>query len=250
MTPHGYLINVLNKQKLQDSDLTPLQNAREDIERKLRQYIGWSPRFYYGGSYGKRTMIKASYDLDIAAYFPMDDGRPIRDIYNLVHQALLNSGFLVHPKTVALNIPYSNHGFYIDVVPARARDLECRDATLYKNGHDSYMKTSLKVHIESVRPYREIIKLMKLWKVRHGISCKTFVIEQLVRRAIGNQLITDYSDAMKRVLEFIANNIKIVRLVDPANSNNIIDLEGSTRNILQAKASISIQQRYWEYIVW
>ncbi len=250
MTPHEYLVNVLDKQKLQDSQLISMQQAREDIERKLKQYIGWSPRFYYGGSYGKRTMIKASYDLDIAAYFPMDDGRSIRDIYNLVHQALLNSGFFVYPKTVALNIPYSNYGFYIDVVPARARDLECRDATLYKNGQDSYMKTSLKVHIESVRPYREIIKLMKLWKVQHGISCKTFVIEQLVRRAIGNQLTTDYSEAMGRVLEFIATNIKTVRLVDPANSNNIIDVEDTTRDVLQAKASTSIQQRYWEYIVW
>ncbi len=112
------------------------------------------------------------------------------------------------------------------------------------------MQTSLKVHIESVRPYREIIKLMKLWKVRHGITCKTFVIEQLVRRAIGNQLITDYSEAMGRVLEFIATNIKTVRLVDPANSNNIIDVEDTTRDVLQAKATTSIQQRYWEYIVW
>ncbi len=83
------------------------------------------------------------------------------------------------------------------------------------------MKTSLKVDIESIRPYREIIKLMKLWKVQHGISCKTFVIEQLVRRAIGNQLATDYSNAIGRVLGFIATNIKTVRLVDPANSNNI-----------------------------
>lgn len=250
MTPHGYLVNVLDKQKLQNRDLTPLQNAREDIERKLRQYIGWSPRFYYGGSYGKRTMIKASYDLDIAAYFPMDDGRPIGDIYNFVHQALLNSGFYVYPKTVALNIPYRDYSFYIDVVPARARDAEYRYATLYKNGQDSYMQTSLKIHIESVRPYREIIKLMKLWKVRHGISCKTFVIEQLVRRAIGNRLITDYSDAMERVLEFIATDIKTVRLVDPANSNNIIEVEDATRNVLQAEASTSIQQSYWQDIVW
>lgn len=249
MSGHAYLASLLDQQRVPDTSVARMQQARDDIEGKLRPYIGYRTRFYYGGSYGKKTMIKEAYDLDLATYFPTDDNRSVKQLYELVEGALKTTGFTVKRKNVALNLPYSA-GFYIDVVPARGRDEAFRYATLYKNEIDSYMQTSLKVHIESVAPFRDIIKLMKLWKARYSISCKTFVIELLVIRALGASSINDYSDAFLRVLRFIDTNISTVRLVDPANSNNIVEIDDATRRLLQHVAHSCLQRQHWGQIVW
>jgi tRNA nucleotidyltransferase (CCA-adding enzyme) len=70
MTGHEYLVGVLNSQNMLVKDLNTLRNLRKEIEGVLREEYGSYPRFYYGGSYGKKTMIQASFDLDIVIYFP------------------------------------------------------------------------------------------------------------------------------------------------------------------------------------
>jgi hypothetical protein len=57
-----YLSNILLGQTLSTTELDGLRNLRETIERQLSVLEG-SPRFYYGGSFGKTTMVKARYDL-------------------------------------------------------------------------------------------------------------------------------------------------------------------------------------------
>ena len=78
MTPHQYLIGVLNDQKLPTDELNKLKDLRNEIEGNLRSIHGNGPRFYYGGSYWKKTMIQAAYDLDIVMYFPSNEKRTRR----------------------------------------------------------------------------------------------------------------------------------------------------------------------------
>jgi tRNA nucleotidyltransferase (CCA-adding enzyme) len=77
MTQHEYLVSVLDKQKMRTEDMNTLQRLRGQIEDALRSVFGSSPRFYYGGSYGKDTLIRESFDLDIVMYFPSTETRTI-----------------------------------------------------------------------------------------------------------------------------------------------------------------------------
>ncbi|BAZ18986.1 hypothetical protein NIES4071_108710 (plasmid) [Calothrix sp. NIES-4071] len=228
-----------------------MRELREQIEQDLRVVYGSYPRFYYAGSYGKRTMIKASFDLDIVIYFPPTERRSLREIYNSVHRTLLMTGYKVNPKTVSLQLPYEG-GFHIDVVPGRAQDYSYRYATLYKNGEDSTMQTSLKVHIETIRDSgtRPIIKLLKLWKVRHLLDCKTFALEQIAIRALKGYRKDDYSVCLTQIFEFIRDNVLNIRIVDPANSNNIIEVPRETRFLLHQAAINSLNANYWSSVVW
>jgi len=232
-------------------DMNKLQNARVGIETQLRIVYGSTPRIYYGGSYGKKTLIRASFDLDIVIYFPSTDYRSLSTIYNSVHQTLREANYFVNPKNVALRLPYQD-GFHIDVVPGRAQDEIFYYATLYKNEEGSTRQTSIKIHIDNVRQSnaREIIKLMKLWRLRHTLDWMSFAIELTVIRALAGQAVYDYGDAMTKVLQFIYNNILTVRLVDPANSNNILEMPLYLRMILQNQAHISLNSTYWKDIVW
>lgn len=249
MTGHEYLAGVLYSQKMQLQDLMTLRQLREKIEGVLRNEYGSYPRFYYGGSYGKKTMIRAAFDLDIVIYFPPTETSTLKTIYRSVHQTLIDADYQVNPKTVSLQLPY-NEGFHIDVVPGRAQDNTYYYATLYKNGEDSTRQTSIKIHIDSVRDCREIIKLMKLWRFRHSLEWKTFALEQTVIRALAGKWKANYERCLTTVFEFIQDNILTIRLVDPANSNNVIEMSQQIRNAVLRAAVNSLQAQYWSQIVW
>jgi len=249
MTGHEYLAGVLNSQNMLLKDLNTLRNLRQEIEGVLREEYGSYPRFYYAGSYGKKTMIRASFDLDIVIYFPPTETSTLKTIYNSVHQTLIDADYKVHPKTVSLQLPYEG-GFHIDVVPGRAQDNTYQYATLYKNGENSTMQTSIKIHIESVRDSRDIIKLMKLWRICHSLEWKTFALEQTVLRALEGQRKNDYGRCLIKVFEFIQNNILSIRLVDLANSNNVIEMSQPIRKSVQQAAINAIAAKYWTEVVW
>ncbi len=69
MNNSDYLANIVRDQSLSNAELDSLRALREQIERQLSVLEG-GPRFYYGGSFGKHTIIKAGYDLDLVMYWP------------------------------------------------------------------------------------------------------------------------------------------------------------------------------------
>jgi len=186
-------------------------------------------------------------------YFPSSDNRTLGQLYNGVFQVLSQTGYTIRPKTVALQLPYQG-GFHIDVVPGKAQDATYYWATLFKNTTpSSTMQTSIKKHIDTVSESgcREIIKIMKLWRVRHGLEWKSITLEQTVVRAMYRKRRDDLGTAIwENVLPFIRDNILSIRLEDPANSNNVFDISPRERGVLRQAAVESLGQRHWERIVW
>ncbi len=248
MTGHEYLQNILSRQELGESQLNQLRELRDQIEGVLRAAYGSAPRFYYAGSYGKKTMIKDAYDLDIVIYFPSTINSTVKVIYNAVLQTLVDNRYTAQPKTVAIRLPYRG-GFHIDVVPGRAQDETYYYATLYKNGEDTTMQTSIKKHIDTVQPVRNTIRLVKLWRLRQNISWETFALEQTVIRALNGLNKDDFAKNMMNVFTFIRDKIESVSIIDPANSNNEIVIPANTRLLLKEKATNAMQAPYWTQII-
>lgn len=251
MTGHEYLARLLDSQKMLTKDLMRLRQLREKIEELLRSRYGSYPRIYYGGSYGKKTMIRSFFDLDLVIYFPYTERSSLRSIYNSVCETLRNDRYLVNPKTVSLQLPYEGN-FHIDVVPGRAQDNSYYYATLYKNGEDTTMQTSIKIHIDTVRDsgVRDIIKLMKLWRVHHSLAWKTFALEQTVIRALEGKDKDNYDQCFMNVFEYIHKNILTMRVVDPANKNNVIEIPKQTRLAVSEAAVKALNASYWSQVVW
>jgi len=251
-TGHQYLASLLVGQTLKDHELQPLRDARDTIEAWLRADIGSAPRVYYAGSYAKQTMLRASYDLDIVVYFPSSDPSNLGQLFTRVQRRLLAGKFVVIPRTVALRLPYEG-GFHIDVVPGRAQDATFRYATLYKNTTPpSTLQTSLKVHIEAVKDagLSEIVRLAKLWRLRQGLELPTFPLEIAVARALEGKPRNDLEQALLGVLRFLANDFVHARIVDPANTNNIIELTDIARRLVAVRAQHCLARTKWSEIVW
>jgi hypothetical protein len=281
MTPlHRYLVSVLEKQRMDDRNSVRLKSIRDQIRSDLEPINRYNPRFYYGGSYGKKTMIREAFDLDLVIYFPSTDIRSLRDMYRSVYDSLVRAGYQTESKLVALtllqppNNPYPKD-FHVDVVTGKAQDDKFYYADIYDIPHDSPRRTSLKMHIENVREVRDVIKLMKLWKRRHSLNWQTFAMEQTVVGALKNQNTTenwqtfameqtvfgalknqktaDLGQCMEKVLLYIKSSVNQLRLIDPANSNNPIEIPGAKRRAIEQEANRSfdaLKMDDWESIVW
>jgi hypothetical protein len=111
------------------------------------------------------------------------------------------------------------------------------------------MQTSLKTHIDAVRGSgrTDVIRLMKLWKVRRTVPFKTFILELMTVDGCKGLLTSDLEQQLLRALAYIRDRIQIARVEDPANSNNIIsdDLSTADKQAIAAAARAAITANTW-----
>jgi len=260
MTPNEYLEKILEVQTLaQDSkELKTLREKRDEIECHLRKTFGSSPTLRYGGSHAKGTLVKDSYDLDVVCYFPRvdsDAGETLEGIYNRVRDTLLPH-YHVEPKGSALRIKGLDHvDFHIDVVPGRFVSEDTDDVFLYRSSGDKCrLKTNIATHIKHVRNsgVTKAIRLMKVWRTRHGLQLKTFVLELIVIDTLAGSTASLDKQARK-VLERLRDQADWISVADPANGGNDLSeawnasVRAST-SALAASTLAAIDSHGWQEI--
>jgi hypothetical protein len=230
MTGQQYLYQVLESQSLTQEEIRKLEEDRLDVEKCLADAFGSGPSILLAGSHKKHTMVRESYDLDLVYRFPKDSDETLQDIYEGTAQALARS-FFTERKTSAIRLKSlsnddgSRRDFHIDVVPARTFDDDTGDAFIYQfSSPDQHrLKTNVQEHVNSVTKsgLKDVMKIAKLWKVRHGLPMKTFVLEMLSVQFLKKPS-TDYESDIARFLAICRDEFPDARLIDPANSSNVI----------------------------
>lgn len=150
-------------------------------------------------------------------YWPHDCGYTLENMFTAVRDHLRKHWEYVNPKNVACRLPFQG-GFHIDVVPGRALDNTFRYANLYRSEIGKPLQTSIKVHIDNVRKSgrRELIRLLKLWRVRHQVPVRTFVLEQLAIAAASGTSLTDLEPQLTAALKHLRDRIDTAKLLDAA----------------------------------
>lgn len=249
-----FLKSILNSQTIApDSDeMKSLQESREEVEELLRAAFSESnPTIRDGGSKAKATMIKDSYDLDIICYFEHDDndaGESLKDIYDNVAN-FLGESYYVERKNSAIRIKSKDEqlDYHIDVVPGRFVDDTKTDANLYQaEGDKDWLKTNLDTHIDHIKNsgLTDVIRLVKLWKIKTGLSIKTFVLELMVVEYAKKSGEKPLSTGLESFWQYLKDHGNNVGVEDPANPDGN-DLSGfldeTTKQLLsnQAEAALS-----------
>ena len=250
----GYLETLLQKYDVSEQQVKSLQWVREQLEGVLTgSWKTGDPRFYYGGSYAKNTMVNLSFDLDLVVYFPPTDMFTVKVLYESVERRLVEKSYKLSRHNVALRLPYDG-GFYVDVVVGRAMDSTYRYANLYASERDTTKQTSIKTHIDLVRRnggYQEVVRLLKIWKMRHNLNVGSFLLELATARALQNNR-GDLENRFVTVLEFLRDRLTTARLEDPANSSNVItdDISSAAKSAIQQQAARSCAANTWQQVVW
>jgi hypothetical protein len=253
MTSNDYLEAVLRDQTFapDSPELKELQVRGEEVKRLLTDEFGTAPRLREAGSKKKGTMIKESYDLDLACYFPHDDttaGETLKEIYESVEAALAEKYHTV-PKGSAIRIwdASAKTDFHVDVVPGRFVKKDDGDVFLYRrSGDKERLKTNLEVHIDHVRnsEVRDAIKLMKLWRERNSVAIKTFPLELLVIKLLNEKKEKPLSDQLLHVWTEFRDRADNLSIEDPANptGNDLSELlNDSVRTQVSSAATLTLQ---------
>lgn len=223
-----YLQDLISDQSIPKQSLNEMHNDREKIEKVLLALEDIShPTFYYGGSYGKDMIIADAYDLDLVVYYPDNIKWSIRDLYFKILAQLqrkFQDAYNIKPKNVAIQID-KREDYHIDVVPGKRFPNNEEDAWLYKNKTGQRFKTSVKKHIEVIKEYgrRDVLKILKLWKLRNLLEIPSFLLELIGIRALEAERERIPLDQAAMVAwQFIADNLLQITIKDPANSDNIL----------------------------
>lgn len=251
MANENDLREILNDQDLNDNQIDNLRMQRDIIERQLRNGIKGTPKAYYGGSYAKNTMIRASYDLDIVLYWPSDSPFSLESLYRAAEGVLDSNWRTVVKKKVGLELPFEGD-FHIDVIPGKFSSKDQNYAYLYNSKTGGRFQTSIYVQVDYVKKSRrqDIIRLMKLWKKRKNVPIKTFILEICVIEGCKGYDRSKLESQLLATFRYLRDNIQNTRMVDPANTNNVIsnDLSKETKNRIRNLAIQAIDLQYWNQV--
>ena len=173
---------------------------------------GWSYHKYLesvtlAGSHAKGTDLKDS-DFDIFLRLSPDTPGTLSAM-----QASLANQVLGNIRNVSVRILLE--GRFIDLVPARGN-------TLWQARFDTWLKTDIPLQIRYVRDSGLIdeILALKIWRRRHALRFPSFLMELAVIHALKPN--RPIEEQFTSLLRFLATDFPTTRLLDPANSNNVV----------------------------
>lgn len=190
----------------------------------------------FNGSLIKGTSIQNS-DVDIQLRFKKATGT-IEQVFNTVYEFLnyeLDDVSIINVRkqkhSIGITYDMSGEKYRIDIVPTRISKNASNDDYICVNdtslfGQSTFKKINpskqLKV-LNFTNKERKVVKLLKMWKNENDIDIKSIYLELLVKKAFQNETLSRNIDkCLLEVLNYIGENIHRIRVIDPANSNNII----------------------------
>ncbi|PXY41855.1 hypothetical protein DMB65_04635 [Flavobacterium cheongpyeongense] len=244
----NYLHKTLNHYK---DDNTLLLNKAEQLksnfQSKFKSELALKPKIT--GSVVKGTSIYGS-DVDIQLCFKKDFGS-IASVYDTISDYIFDELKIKEIKeireqkhSIGIGIQLENEVKRIDIIPTRLIENGKNDVQLFVNKigffeKSTYKKTNHEKQMLSLKlNYREqrIVRLLKIWKVENNLKIKSIFLEWLAKKSFESKPITNKIEKdLTNVIYFIARNIEFIRIVDTANSNNVI----SNTLTYEEKSSVS-----------
>jgi hypothetical protein len=163
----------------------------------------------------------------------------MKELYEGLYAFLAGKGFTPKRQNVSLGIKVGDVA--IDFVPGRHQGGTDEDHTLYVRRGDTWKKTNVQSHIITVlwSGYSTEIKALKIWKRLHGLDFLSFYVELFAIRAISASSSNSVAANVSTALQAIRDHLDDWRILDPANSNNII----SEQHTYDEKKKIMTQPR-------
>lgn len=253
---HEHLESVIKTHQITKEEVllekykTKNKEVREALEKK---YSGNIYSTFNSGSYAKNTAVNTKFDFDLISPFKRNAFTTLETMYNEVFDFLYEEYKTVaniRKQKVSIGIEFypddENDVVKIDVVPGRELNNDQYDDdnnlnlyVFYQYGNfdagSERIKTNVKAQIDNIKDrannekdsIRKVIRLLKVWKITHFKTPKSFFLELTVIKAFDNLTISgNLWEKLKTVMEFIRDEVTKdgFTLKDPGNSgNNIAD---------------------------
>lgn len=254
MTSNEYVMNVVRNHALPAQlDTNTVYYVVNPLKRVIAEWAGSCLcETKLSGSRAKGTAIDLSTDLDLFISLTSNTTNSLKEIYDSLYNWVTRKGITARKQNVSIGITYG--GQKIDLVPAKRQGQYGNDHSLYRSKADTWTKTNIDTHISRVNNSgrRNEIIALKVWRENHRLEFPSINLETLAIDALSGRYSSDTASNFSYLLRYIGDNIGSLRVVDPANSNNILsdDLTAGEKRILSTQAQKSLTEQYWEQIIW
>lgn len=195
------------------------------------------------GSVAKGTSISGTTDVDLLVSLRHDTPHTVQEISDNLLTWLGDAGFAVSRRNVAVCIAGANN-LKIDVVPARKQNAWTNDHWLWSHRTSGNRQTNIQEHINYVTNSGRIneIRALKIWRKLHGLDFPSFLLEMSAITALNGRQRGNVAANFVHCLNYIQNNLPTARLIDPANTNNVVsnELNATEKQALSRAAGNSL----------
>ncbi len=251
MTADEYVASVILKYAVSTAGGSPAARAADLVVPALRSWAGQSLLgIQFSGSYAKGTAISLGTDVDL--FISLNWDMAVKDIYWNLYRYCAERGLEPQPQNVSICV--RSNGLGVDLVPGRKQHGNTDDHSLYKRKKDSWTQTNVAQHIRVISGSGKTdeIRALKIWRERNRLDFPSFYLELTTLEALkygrGNSL----AERVRMVLQYLGEEFPSCRVVDPANTNNVIsdDLGPEEKRGISLAAQRSLAMQNWEQILW
>lgn len=260
MTSNEYLIQILNK--YQAKNLYSYSSQISTLKSILQT---WASSCFLevleSGSRAKGTAIHLASDVDYLVSLTSscnENKGGLKSIYDSLYTKLKENYSNVRKQNVSFRILLGD--LEVDITPAKKYSGNTNYHSLYLSKKDTWQQTNIQTHKNDVSQSGRTneIKLLKIWRSLNQLDFSSIYLEYLIIQNILYNKSTNTANLADNFLYILkelskdSSNPLFSRIVDPANSNNILSdlLSVNEKNKIISKAKESISKQYWSDIVW
>jgi hypothetical protein len=252
MMSDQYVTSVVRKYAVETGPGSPAVRAANETIPVVEEWAGKQLlEIGLSGSYAKGTAISLGTDIDIFISLDQALGQGMKEIYWSLFQFCVDRQW--RPRAQNVSVRIESGGLKIDLVPGRKQKGPAGDQTLYRRKKDSWLQTNVAQHIKLVAGSgrSEEIRALKIWRERNHADFPSFYLELTTLEALKQNRSNSLAVRTRAVLHYLADGFMEARVVDPANTNNVIsdELDLSEKRAVMNAARTSLQ-REWEQILW
>ncbi|WP_090200460.1 nucleotidyltransferase domain-containing protein [Yoonia tamlensis] len=251
MSSDNYLRNVLTREQVDTGSFSPVRSIATTLTPMLNSWgNGYLLAIEPSGSFAKGTANKSSTDIDLFLTLSSSTPDTLAQIRSSLGNCLNHYGYQYRDQNVSLGVKVA--GYQVDLVPGKRQSQYGSDHSLYRKKANTWTKTNIQTHIKLVRDSRrtEEIRVVKLWRDQWDLSFPSIYLELATLSALHGKPIGRLSENVADVLRFLSGRLTTTRIVDPANTNNVIsdDLPISGKHAVATAARRALSGS-WESLI-
>jgi hypothetical protein len=251
VTADQYVASVVIKHAVRAGVDSAASRAANLVVPVLRSWAGQSLLgIQFSGSYAKGTAISIGTDVDL--FISLGGTQPVKEIYWSLFQCCVARR--LNPQAQNVSVRVQSNGLNVDLVPGRKQAGKTVDHTIYKRKKDSWVQTNVAQHIRVVSNSGRTaeIRALKIWRERNRLDFPSFYLELTTIEALRGSRSYGLAARFLDILRYLTADLSRARVVDPANTNNVIsdDLESEEKRAIAATAEKCLMMRSWGDILW
>jgi hypothetical protein len=251
MSADTYLQTILAREAVNASATSPVRGVQAILQPTLNEWAGTQLRAVHpSGSFAKGTANHSGTDIDLFISLKSDTTQTLKEIYTMLFNRLKERGHTPKQQNVSINIRVGTYD--VDLVLAKHQGGNSEDHSLYRRRADTWTQTNVIKHIATVTNGGRISesRILKLWRDQKQLDLPSFYLELATINALSGARGT-LSENVWKAFEYLRDKFANARIVDPANTNNIIsdDLSAADKAKISAAAKRAHEATDWNQIV-